>query len=439
MAYGYRLRQQRYGSMYRQELEFLRSSDKQSKEVLKTIQEERLKMLLTHAIQHVPHYRELAKSKRFGPQDVNIENIAEFFPILDTREVRSNPERFASEAFSRREVLVASTSGTSGSPLRVVRSRSAIEKNYAFFARFLEWHGISPFSRSATFAGRTLVSADRNKPPFWRRNPAMNNVQFSSYHISLDTIASYIDMLNQFQPEFIDAYPSAIYALAKAMVTSGTRLKTPPTLIMTSSETLLPTQRMIIEEAFQCPVRDQYGAVEMAFFAGQCEHGNYHFAQEYGIVEFVPESKPSGEAMASVVATGFLNLAMPLIRYKIGDLVDDHTACSCQCGRNSTTVKSIMGRLDDVILTPDGREIGRLSPVFKEAPEILECQVIQTELDYITLRAVPIPGSSPDAAAPIVRALQSRLPANMRISVELVDRLDRGANGKLRTVVRKMP
>ena len=438
MTYGHVLRRQRYGAIYRRELTFLQLNDMQCPEVMRDIQQRRLKALVAHAIQYVPHYRDLARRGGFRAENVSLETISELFPVLDRAEVRSAPNRFVSEAFTSRQTNVASTSGTSGSPLRVVRSKSALHQNYAFFARFLGWHGLTPFSRSATFAGRTLVSSARTEPPFWRRNPAMNDMQFSSYHISSNTISAYLEALERFQPEFIDAYPSAIHALAKGLLASGRSTWIRPTVVITSSETLLPSQRAVIEAAFSCPVRDQYGSVELAMFVGQCAHGTYHAAPEYGLLEFIPEPDSDGSRLSSIVTTGFLNLAMPLIRYRIGDVVEAGDGTPCACGRAGTTIKTITGRLDDVIKTPDGRAIGRLGPVFKQANEILECQLIQTAIDQIEVHAVPVPGCGPDPAEPIVAGLRARLPDSMHITVRLVPRIERGSNGKLRTVVSRI-
>lgn len=438
MTYGHVLRRQRYGETYRRELAFLQHHDMQPAEILRDIKQRRLQALVSHAIQYVPHYRDFARRGGFRAEDVDLETLSELFPILDRAEVRSEPNRFVSEAFTPRQTNLASTSGTSGSPLRVVRSKTALQQNYAFFARFLGWHGLTPFSRSATFAGRTLMSSARTEPPFWRRNPAMNDMQFSSYHISNSTISAYLEALARFQPEFIDAYPSAIHALAKGLLATGQSERIHPLAVITSSETLLPSQRAIIEEAFGCPVRDQYGSVELAMFVGQCEHGTYHAAPEYGLLEFVPEPDSQDSELSSVVTTGFLNLAMPLIRYRIGDVVEPGDGTACVCGRAGTTIKSVTGRLDDVIKTPDGRAIGRLGPVFKEANEILECQLLQTAIDQIEIHAVPVPGCGPDPAEPIVAGLKARLPDTMSITVRLVPRIERGSNGKLRTVVSKV-
>ena len=200
----------------------------------------------------------------------------------------------------------------------------------------------------------------------------------------------------------------------------------------------MPEQRAAIEQAFHCPVVDQYGSVEMAMFVGQCARGTYHAAPEYGVLEFVREDDADEDKLASLIATGFINFAMPLIRYRIGDLIEVGDEVPCACGRASQTIKTVAGRLDDVIMTPDGRTIGRLSPVFKSANEIVESQIVQTALDHVEIHAVPIQGCGPDPARPIVSALRARLPESMSISIRLVPAIERSRNGKLRTVVSRI-
>ena len=55
----------------------------------------------------------------------------------------------------------------------------------------------------------------------------------------------------------------------------------------------------------------------------QCEYGKYHISPEYGIAEVVDENCNAVQSgkMGELICTGFLNNAMPFIRYKTGDSV----------------------------------------------------------------------------------------------------------------------
>ena len=74
---------------------------------------------------------------------------------------------------------------------------------------------------------------------------------------------------------------------------------------------------------------------------------------------------PAG-TVGDLVCTGLLNADMPLVRYRVGDRGALAPADEgCRCGRTLPTLATVEGRVDDVLLTPDGRRIGRLDPVFK--------------------------------------------------------------------------
>lgn len=432
-SYGYLLRRRRFGPGYRSALDQLLESETRDAAGLRALQEERLSGILHHAFHHVPHYRDLAKARGLSAEEISLETLAQALPILEKEEIRADPKRFVSELPDGR-TLTINTSGTTGSPLSVVCTPTSLRKNYAFFARFLGWHGISPFSRSATFAGRVLVPQRQRTPPFWRPNPGLRDLQFSSYHLSPDHLPHYANKLQSWAPEVIDTYPSSGAAVASYLNFSSLSGCIRPKVVVTSSETLLEFQREAMERAFGCPVRDQYGSAEMVAFFAECEHGTLHSMPEYGILEVIPQAGSQGVAGGDIVATGFINPAMPLLRYRTGDQAIPSDRI-CPCGRNFPAVERVLGRDDDVILTPEGARIGRLDPIFKGAEGITECQIVQDRLDTVTVRAVLSQGHGKESLEPVVTQLKRRLPDSMTVDTEFVASLPRTKGGKLRAVV----
>ena len=137
-----------------------------------------------------------------------------------------------------------------------------------------------------------------------------------------------------------------------------------------------------------------------------------------------------------LVVTGLLAEEMPLIRYRIGDrgaLSDE----LCSCGRGLPLLQSIEGRSDDLILTPDGRRVGRLDPIFKADIAIREAQIVQESLQHITVRLVPTQGYTPADGEAIIQALRQRV-GDMAVSLEPVAEIPRGPNGKFRAVVSRL-
>ena len=128
-------------------------------------------------------------------------------------------------------------------------------------------------------------------------------------------------------------------------------------------------------------------------------------------------------------------MGMPLIRYDMGDRVAIAPPEErCACGRTLPILLSVEGRSDDVILTADGRRIGRLDPVFKQDMPIREAQVIQEALDQIRILVVPRIGFSAKHEQSLVSALRDRV-GDVAVVIERVTEIPRSANGKFRAVI----
>jgi phenylacetate-CoA ligase len=127
---------------------------------------------------------------------------------------------------------------------------------------------------------------------------------------------------------------------------------------------------------------------------------------------------------------------MPLIRYEVGDLGSiDNFSSNCSCGRSLPILNNIEGRLDDMIITPDGRHIGRLDPVFKSEMKIKEAQIIQEALDLVHVKVVPTEGFNQLDEIDIKKRIEQRLGASINVVVETVAEIPRTKAGKFKAVI----
>ncbi len=168
----------------------------------------------------------------------------------------------------------------------------------------------------------------------------------------------------------------------------------------------------------------------------QCEAGTYHVHPEYGIVEILDaEGEPvkAGET-GELVCTSFTNDAFPLLRYRIGDMATAGEP-GCSCGRAFPVLRALVGRADDLLVTPDGRQVGRLDPVFKGRRSIREAQIVQEGETEVRVRLVPAPDYTDADGDAVVRELRARLGSEMSIEVEKVSSIPRTATGKFLAVV----
>lgn len=434
-VYGYVLYKQRYQGRFEEYIQEQIGYLSQPLENLINLQNERLQKIIRHAYENVPYYKDLFDRLKLKPGDIkNAEDLSKI-PILEKDIIRKSPNSLVARNIDKREIVLQYTSGTTGTPLELYNTLDGLQYSHAleFFVRYI--YGLTLKSKQASFIGRIVVPYSQTNPPFWHYNLILNQYLFSSYHMSDQYLLYYIDKLEDFHPDEIVGYPSSIYILAKFLVKNNIK-SIRPKVVFGNSEPILAYQREVMEEAFHCPVREWYSSTEQAFFAYQCPYENYHIVHPYGIVEIV-DSKDNDlnyDEIGDLVCTGLTNYAMPLIRYRIGDSASIGIV-DCPCSNKSMVFKEILGRSDDILVTPDGKHIGRLDPVFKGLKGIKECQIIQKDIDKILLKIVKEESYSEKDTEILIASLVKRIGTTMKIQVEYTNEIPRGYNGKFRAVV----
>lgn len=389
--------------------------------------------MLDRAARRVPYYRRYWSERRRLGDRASWELLANW-PVLEKDVLRASPADFVSDDRSPSRMFHDHTSGTSGKSLDVWLSRNTVQQWYAIFeARCRQWNGVSRHDRWAIIGGQLVATVTQDKPPFWVRNASLHQLYLSAYHLAPRHVASYLDALRKYRVRYIAGYPSAIHTLAREALRQG--LEAPSlAFVLTNAEPLLHGQRLEIEKAFRCPVRETYGMAEIVAGASECQAGRMHLWPELGQIE-VMGRKPGDGELGELVCTGLLNDDMPLIRYRVGDrgsLAPEGEPCPC--GRRLPILDSVEGRVDDLLLTVDGRVVGRLDPIFKSGLPILEAQIIQDALDVIRVRYVPAEGFSGSTEQSLVDRVRERL-GGVRVVLEGLDAIPRTSNGKFRAVI----
>lgn len=388
---------------------------------------ERLAYVLQRAATRVPYYREHWEARRRRGDGASWEVLANW-PILDKDTVRTNPRAFLDEDCNPRRMFHEQTSGTTGPPVDLWRTRASVAAFYAISAaRTRRWDAIPDRARWAHLGGQLMVPLHRRRPPFWVWNAAMRQLYLSSFHLAHDLIPHHLDALVRYRVTYLSGYPSSLTALAQEVLRLG-RQDLRMAAVYTNGEPLLPAQREMIAAAFQCPVRETYGMAEMVAAGSECAAGRLHQWPEFGHIEVMEDGE--------LICTGLLNPDMPLIRYRVGDRgrpAPPPTPESCACGRGLPAMGAIDGRTTDLLLTKDGQKVFGLNPVFSGLP-VRHLQVAQDRLDLVRVRVAPAPGFTDAMERTIVERLQEQM-GDVHVIVDRVDEVPRTANGRLRTVV----
>jgi phenylacetate-CoA ligase len=430
---GLKNRRARYGRTFREALAFLERSEWWSLNEQVQYQNERLREVVRHAYDTVPYYREVFDAHKLRPEDIRTRDDLPKLPALTKQTIRSRLSDLLSRAVSRKRHVHVHTGGTTGTALPLVMTPETIQWQWAVWWRHHRRFGIDVRDPFIVFAGRNVVPLADMDPPFWRRNLPMHQTYVSIHHMTQRNMAALVDYLQRRKVVYYSGYPSALYLLATYLLDERIRLRHPPRLVVTGAETVLPHQRQAIQKALDAEVADQYGATEMAGNISECPRHVYHVDMEFGVVELEPLAGLPGP-QRRILCTALHNEAMPLIRYDIGDIatVGGQT---CSCGRQAPVAERIDGRIESYIITPDGRQLGRLDFLFKDSDAIQEAQLIQDRPDHLVARVVKADGYAPADEQKLLANMRAYMGEAIHIDIEYVDQVPREANGKFRQIV----
>ena len=336
---GWRIQRWRFGGSF---LALLREAESRtfwSVEQIRAYRDQRLRAFVQHCAHTVPFYRRRFREYGISPEDIQTLEDLQRLPILTKEEVQDYYSELVSEAVPKQQQIITHTSGTTGAGLRFATTRRAIQEQWAIWWRYRRWHGIQPGTWCAHFGGRSVVPISQTKPPFWRYNYPGRQILFSAYHMSPDNLRYYVGELRRRRPPWLHGYPSLLALLASYIIEKEIELGYQVRWVTTGAENLLPQQADLIRRAFGVQPRQHYGMAEAVANISECEYGNLHVDEDFAAVEFIPNPYGTGY---KVIGTNFTNLATPLIRYDVQDVVELSDE-RCPCGRPGRVVKQIDG------------------------------------------------------------------------------------------------
>lgn len=419
----------RQGPSFQKSLRRLEESARYNSAQLARYQNHHLRLMIRHCYAHVPYYRDLFNKLKLKPESIQTAADLEQLPLLDKRTINENYDKLIAGKHRYLLCRAASTSGSTGTPTKLLRDFKSINFEHAAVWRHLRNAGDDGKKR-ATLRGDIIVPVSRQKPPFWKYNPANRELLMSGYHLSLSNSVSYIRKILDFRPDILCCRPSNALLLAKFFKNDGTAYRFQA--VFTSSESLEDAVRHEVESTFNCRVYDWYGQAERVAAIGQCRHGRYHVQEDYSIVETV-----AGAHGRELVGTHLFNYVMPLLRYRTFDYVQPG-AGECECGSAFRSVEKIMGRNGGYILTPEGARIAITSHIPRGVNNLIETQFYQENPGEIVLRVLTNGRFTNADKALLVKNTREHTSPKMRVVVCEVDDIPRGPNGKFISVVNKL-
>ncbi len=424
------------GERILEKLEGLERSERWSRLDLEAFRARQLTAIVRHAARSVPFYREIFAGRGLDPERFTIAAELARLPVVERDDIIADPQRFiASDPGGPARWDV--TSGSTGTPLRFLRSLEANGLHRALNMRALSWYGVRPGARQARFWGVPIRPKDRLAERV--KDAVLNRVRYSAFAMDERSIAASLTRLARHRPRYLYGYPSAIHAYALQLLANGREVLEGwrPALVMTTAEMLFPDQERDIAAAFQAPVCNEYGASELTMIAASCPAGGMHVSAEAVIIEFEKtDLEVDGKAAYRMLFTDLTNRVMPMIRYRLGDLgrsVEE----PCACGRALPRIEIMGGREVDLIRTPSGRRVhgsvfSYLGKSILIAGGVRRFRATQTRPDLIEVEIERGPTFRPDCLEAMRAELDARLNGEVAVRFDQVREIVPEASGKLR-------
>ena len=441
-AYGYKWRQRRFGQKFSLYLKEAKEREFFTFEQWHTYQKENLRKLLVHAFINVPFYQR--KYTSAGVELSDLKNLElpdlKHLPFLEKDELRTfGTTSLLSPKLSKG--IFISSSGSTGTPTRIYMPLYFHQQWTALMeSRVRNWAGVTYDTPRGMVGGRRILPEYQAREPYYRYNYFEKQTYLSAYHLSPGTVSNYLKGLFDNKVQYLTGYAMSIFLLSKFTADKGLvapKLKA----VITSSEKLTNEMRGTIEEVFQCKTFDSYSGCEACGLISETPEGVLTVSPDAGIMEFIRNdgnySYP-GEA-GEIVSTGLLNYDQPLIRYRIGDVATVSSDQSHVAGRQMVRIEEIEGRIEDFVVTRDGRSMVRFHSLYIDIPGLKTGQLVQNNYDHFTINLITDKKIYDRlyAEKTLKKRLESQV-GNVQVVFNYPERIATNSNGKIRAVISEL-
>jgi len=401
---------------------------------LRALQLRRLQSVIDHAYRRCPFYRERLDSAGLIPSDIRTLADLEALPPLEKAEIQQHRDRMLAQGWPAEDLVPNQTGGSTGTPVSFFLTRERAQSRYAATLRHNRWAGWDLGHKVALLWGAPRDVPRRGWRRFLRNRVLERQLFLDTGSVTEAKLDGFHLALKRFRPRVILAYARSAVMFARYLRSRGLTAYQPHSIV-TSAEVLEAADRSLLEDVFGCPVFNRYGSREVSVIASECErHQGLHTMAEGLIVEVVGREGPAAPGeMGSILVTDLLNPAMPLIRYRIGDLGAWETG-TCDCGRELPRLKQVAGRVTDFVVGCDGRLVSGVflaTYLVAQRPSLGQVQILQDRAGQVLYRIRRSERFQPDTDLAYLQATSRRyLGEDQIVDWEFVDALPVEASGK---------
>ena len=409
----------------------------------KKVSNRRLRYMVRYAYENVELYRRKYNEAGVKPGDIRGTDDLGRLPFITKKDLVDNyPDGILARGLKPEDCAVASTSGSTGAPVRLFINRdslSTLMTSSMFLNRMAgKYLGMKIKPDSLMYilidtpdSVEGVIITEKTKLParLFKKNPHLDALAPSERHIM---------GINDYKPDIVVTYPSVLRNMAIYAEHSNLPLHQPQVLMVTG-ELLDNNTREVISRTFKGELINFYSATECGIVAMECkQHTGMHIKAGSAILELVRNGQiaPFGQT-GEIVVTDLWNEATPIIRYAgLGD-VGAFSTEECHCGLNTPLLKVIEGRRNDSIVLKDNVIIHPFSMTLslEHISGIARFQIVQEEIDLVRALIVPENNGTAEQADIIESHLKEVLGDGVRVEVVFVQDIPRLPNGQNHHVV----
>src|SRR4030043_226437 len=336
--------------MFKPELETM------SREALLEYQLNLFRKQIAYVYDRAPMYKRKFDQAGVQPEDIKTIDDVQKFPLTVKEELRQSQEKHPPfgdfHCISPEEgVRVFQTTGTTGIPVRSLLSKKDwLEVYYDQFMYFMYGYGITkadiifiPFNYGLYLA-------------WWGIHSSFEQGGVLVIPGGGQSSEDRIKNILEWKPTVVCGTPTYILFLGEVAKKMGVDLsKTTVRVVITAGEpgAQVPSTKKLIETTWGAKNYDDIGSTEISNFGFECvAQMGTHIIESMFLVEVIAPVTgktlvPSQEG--ELVLTNLCCESMPLIRWRMGDIVKFNVK-KCDCGRTSLRLEGgIIGRADDML------------------------------------------------------------------------------------------
>lgn len=380
-----------YGSSLSAQLKNLKKSEYNTREEIIASQNKSLRTLINHCFETVPYYRQTFKALGLVPEDIQTKEDLQKLPVLTKQIIRDHYDDFFSTAVPPKYRRFASTGGSTGTPLTYCTDKREWSLQRASTIRAWENYGLHLGDKVFSLAGSSLSKkGDWLTPKGLYDKIIIRNHKYSGANIDDTGLELILNEFKRIRPKAIRGYGSTLIIFIRYMKKVGFQ-PTTVRFVLTTGEILLPTYRKELEDFFQAPVYDSYGAGDSGIVSHECQYHHLHITEDLCIIEITDkEGKvlPAGD-VGYVTSTDLNNYVFPFLRYQVGDMSFIRNE-SCPCGRHTLQLGEVMGRAGKLVYNKQGIPISPTMLPMMLYPDLdyhkRENQALYSKIDKFQIR-----------------------------------------------------